>query len=153
MSEPSAYELERLANMAANQRQLEAMGLVEAADACREPSPPKKQPKKRKKAQPKRELPKRHSTRANGGSENLLALDAEISKEEREKRAAQLEAHLLSLDEPPPPPRHAGLPLKDGDTAASYDDAMATSKQEFTLIACKHGLAHCDFSSAAPKRA
>ena len=87
MSEPSAYELERLANMAANQRQLEAMGLVEAADACREPSPPKKQPKKRKKAQPKRELPKRHSTRANGGSENLLALDAEISKEEREKRA------------------------------------------------------------------
>ena len=89
MSEPSAYELERLANMAANQRQLEAMGLVEAADACREPSPPKKQPKKRKKAQPKRELPKRHSTRANGGSENLLALEAEISKEEREKRAAQ----------------------------------------------------------------
>ena len=122
MSEPSAYELERLANMAANQRQLEAMGLVEAADACREPSPPKKQPKKRKKAQPKRELPKRHSTRANGGSENLLALDAEISKEEREKRAAQLEAHLLSLDEPPPPPRHAGLPLKDGTNLAQAFD-------------------------------
>ena len=39
MSEPSAYELERRATMAANQRQLEAMGLVEAADACREPSP------------------------------------------------------------------------------------------------------------------
>jgi hypothetical protein len=47
---------------------------------------------------------------------------------------------------------YLGLPLAASDTATTYDDAMAPSKQEFTLIACKRGIAHCDFSSAAPSR-
>ena len=107
--------------MAANQRQLEAMGLVEAADACREPSPPKKQPKKKpnKTLKRTREPSRRHSTRANGGSQALLELDAVLSKEDREKRAAEL---LALHDEPPPPPRHAGLPLKDGTNLAQEFD-------------------------------
>jgi hypothetical protein len=45
---------------------------------------------------------------------------------------------------------YLGLPLKTGDTAATYDDAMATTKQEFTLMACGHGIPYCDFSKAAP---
>jgi hypothetical protein len=45
---------------------------------------------------------------------------------------------------------YLGLPLHTGDTTTTYDDAMNTTKQEFVLIACKRGVAHCDFSSAAP---
>lgn len=45
---------------------------------------------------------------------------------------------------------YLGLPLTSGDSAISYDDAMASAKQEFVLIACLPSEAHCDFSSAAP---
>jgi len=45
---------------------------------------------------------------------------------------------------------YLGLPLKDGDHAASYEDAMAASKQEFVLIACLPQIAGCDFDGAAP---
>jgi hypothetical protein len=45
---------------------------------------------------------------------------------------------------------YLGLPLKGGDVAVSYDDAMAASKQEFVLVGCLHAEEHCDFSSASP---
>jgi len=45
---------------------------------------------------------------------------------------------------------YLGMPLADGDSATSYDDAMAASKQEFVLVACISRVAACDFSPAAP---
>lgn len=42
---------------------------------------------------------------------------------------------------------YLGLPLQDSDTAASFDDAMADTKQEFVLVACLDNIHGCDFSS------
>jgi len=47
---------------------------------------------------------------------------------------------------------YLGLPLKGGDVAITFDDAMSTEKQEFVLIGCLHSQAKCDFSSASPVR-
>jgi len=40
---------------------------------------------------------------------------------------------------------YMGLPLTSGDTAADYDDAMATSKQEFVLVSCLPNVRGCSF--------
>lgn len=45
---------------------------------------------------------------------------------------------------------YLGLPLVGGDSATSYDDAMAVAKQEFVLVACLPSEASCDFSPASP---